>query len=250
MEIPLSHRLVASLTLLSLLPLAGCALQETTSNAAQPLALTGNIHGGQQPVAGAHVYVKYSGTGGMGSAAADAVQASGSLHDSLGNYILSDSNGNFNFGFLVTCGSGTQVYILATQGNPGLGDGVNNPHIALMTLLGTCKNFTSTYVQVNEVTTVAAVYALGRMLHDVTHLATSGTNQATGLALAGPLAEALGSSTTGLAPTRVPADTGTSPYKMVNLLANAIASCINTDGTVAATPTPTPCYRLFNAASV
>ena len=77
-----------------------------------------------------------------------------------------------------TCPSGsTPVYMYITGGNPGLTAGTNNTSIALMGLLGYCGDLTpSTLLVINEMTTVAAVYALAPFMVDATHIGTSPTN--------------------------------------------------------------------------
>ena len=53
------------------------------------------------------------------------------------------------------------MYLVASGGNPGLSPGTNNTSLALMAALGSCGNLnSSTHIVIDEVTTVAAVYAL------------------------------------------------------------------------------------------
>jgi len=60
-------RLAALILLASLsLALTGCALTSTATPTSQPgIALTGAVHGGQQPITGAHVYLYAANTTGM-----------------------------------------------------------------------------------------------------------------------------------------------------------------------------------------
>ncbi len=77
----------ASVASLALLALTGCALTNTaTPSAESPVtgaAIQGVVHGGQQPVGNAHVYL---------FAAAETGQS-----DSVGPYILTTGGGNFTF---------------------------------------------------------------------------------------------------------------------------------------------------------
>ena len=77
-----------------------------------------------------------------------------------------------------TCPSSTaMVYIVATGGNPGNGNGAVNPNLAMMATLGQCGNLTpSSFVNISELTTVAAVYALQPFMTTYTSVGTSATN--------------------------------------------------------------------------
>ena len=56
---------VVSAASLCLLLLTGCALQQTAApNPESGIKLKGNVHGGQQPIAGAHVYLLAANTTG------------------------------------------------------------------------------------------------------------------------------------------------------------------------------------------
>src|SRR5206468_8722791 len=111
--------------------------------------ITGNVHGGQQPVAFSTVQLYTVGTTGDGSAAAPL----------LAQTVTSDAGGNFSITGLYSCTGATLVYLTATGGQPG--PGITNPNLAMMTALGPCSSLTpSTFIQINEVTTVAAVSAL------------------------------------------------------------------------------------------
>jgi sugar lactone lactonase YvrE len=153
--------------------------------------------------------------------------------------VISDANGGFSITGDYTCPSSTsQLYIVATGGNPGLAPGTNNAALALMTALGPCNLHGSQYtldpnsvIAINEVTTVASVYALAAFMGaDAIHLGTSSTN-AVGLANAFQLVNNLANTTTGAALSATPAGNGTAPQAAINTLANVFASCVNSDGT-------------------
>ena len=215
---------------------------------AVPLA-KGSIHGGQQPIQGAQVYLYAASTTGYGSASTSlmAPGAPGTLIDTNGNtYVTTDATGGFSYGGTYICTPGTQVYLLALGGNPGfLPAGTQNGAIALSAALGDCANLnSSTFTRMNEVTTVAMAYALNAFMIDPTHVGTSSTNVA-GLKTAFATVNNLVDNTNGTALTTTPAGNGTAPQQYVNTLADIIASCINSgSGTSAA------CTQLFTNATV
>jgi hypothetical protein len=146
-----------------------------------------------------------------------------------------DVNGNFNITGDYTCPTpSTLVYIVATGGNPGLNGtvspgqsgAVNNNALALMSVLGTCGSLGgSTYIVVNELTTVAAIEALAPYMADYAHL---GSSSSSALAGAFATAAALVNFSTGQLQ---PAPTGViQPIPLLNTLANILAACVNTAG--------------------
>ena len=128
----------------------------------------GRVFGGQQPISGSSIQLFAPGTTGYGSASIPL----------LNTPVTSDANGNFSLTGTYTCpSSSTPVYMYVQGGNPGLAAGTNNTSIALMGLLGFCGDLTpSTYLVVNEMTTVAAVWTLAPFMLDATHIGTSPTN--------------------------------------------------------------------------
>jgi len=168
---------VTSLTLigtLGLIALCGCANMVTTApDTYSPAAtITGRVHGGQFPVYNATVKLYTSGTSGYG--AGSTLQAT----------TTSDVNGNFSFtketglGGVVDGGASALwkcpstgnplVYITAVGGNTQ-GTGVtttNNAASGLIAAIGLCSNVTSsTQVGLNEISTVATVYALANYIN-------------------------------------------------------------------------------------
>jgi hypothetical protein len=216
--------------------LSGCALNNTAPpNSAAGIHLRGNIHGGQQPIVGAHVYLFAAGTTGYGAASTSLLSSGTVGSDSLGQYVTTDANGAFSITGDYTCTSATQLYVLATQGNPGVPN-QNNPNLALMAALGQCTaagNIASAvpFVFVNEVTTVASVYALAGFMTDLAHVSSSGTTLAqAGMAQAFAAVNNLVTISTGAALATTPAGNGTVPQAEINSLANIIASCVNSVG--------------------
>ncbi|MDQ2925100.1 MAG: hypothetical protein M3R43_06035, partial [Acidobacteriota bacterium] len=252
---PISSRSSALLALPALALatlLIGCALQTTASpGSSQGLALTGTVHGGQPPVVGSHVHLLAAAVTGYGAASTSLLTTGTAGSDSFGGFVLTDAAGAFSITGDYTCVVGTQVYVLATQGNPGLPGNQTNPNLALMAAIGQCPatgNFVSSvpFISVNEVTTVASVYALSGYMTDLSHVASSGTPQAmTGISNAFATVNNLVDISGGGALATTPAGNGTPPQTEINTLANIIASCVNSAGA-----SSVPCTALFaNAAN-
>jgi streptogramin lyase len=215
--------------------LAGCGnglagdLNSAGTGSQAALQVSGIVHGGQQPVTQATVQLYTVGTTGLQSASTALI----------GTTVQTDGSGNFNITGKYSCTSATQVYIVATGGNSGSG---TNGSISLAAALGPCASLTSgTYIVINEVTTIAAAYALAPFAADIAHIGATGSNP-TGLVNAFANAALLSNTSAGSAggaslPTGV-----TVPLAEINTLANIVAACINTVGS-----SSTPCTTLFTA---
>ena len=242
-------RLALSATLSLSLLLTGCALTNTaTPGTSAGALLKGSVHGGQQPVIGAHVYLFAAGTSGYGGPSVSLLDpVITGQSDSTGAYVTTDANGGFSITGDYACTSGQQVYLYALGGNPGAGA---NSASGLLAALGACPasgNFLASipFIAVNEVSTVAAAYALSGFATDATHVSSSGTLLAqTDIANAFANAANLASISTGAALANTPAGNGTVPQSKINTLANILASCINSPGSAS-----TPCFTLFANAS-
>ncbi|MDR3750393.1 MAG: NHL repeat-containing protein [Terracidiphilus sp.] len=229
---------------------SGCGGSATPSTTgAAGVALSGIVHGGQQPVAGAKVYLYAAGSAGYGSAAKSLLNTSTSGVDTDGNgkgYVTTDTSGSFDIPDGWSCPDGSdQVYMLALEGNPGLANGTNNTALALMAALGTCSSMVSTYpnIVIDEVTTVASVWALRPFISDATHIGASSTNAA-GLANAFAQVPNIVSIATGLALTKTPAANGAVPQSKIDTLADIFAPCVNS-----ASGASSACSSLFSAAT-
>lgn len=180
-------------------------------------SIKGRTFGGQQPVAGATIQLYQVGTTGYGVGATPLLTST----------VATDSSGNFTITGKYTCTAGTQVYITATGGDPGAG---TNTALALMAGLGLCDNLTSsTFIIINEVTTVATVYALAPFMNgsDVG----SPLSNAAGLAAAFGDINLLTNTATGTSPGAGLPATTTVPVAEINTLADILASCVNSTGT-------------------
>lgn len=204
-----------------------------TTAAPDPVALqvSGQVHGGQQAVIGAQIQLYAVGTTGNGSAATPL----------LTNPVLSGTNGSFSITGDYTCPSSTtQVYIVATGGNPGLTSGATNHALAMAAALGNCGDLKPTqFITVNEVTSVAAAWALAPFAKSYSSIGASSTN-ATGMANAFLNAALIANTSVGKTAT-LPSNLSTETGK-IYALADAMASCINSDGGSGCTP-------LFSAAT-
>jgi hypothetical protein len=187
-----------------------------------PAGYQGVVHGGQQPVSIAAIQLYAVGVTGDGSAATPLLSPAA----------ITDQNGGFNITKTYACPSASAlVYIVATGGNPGLGTGTN-PNLALMAALGQCGNLSaSTFIVINELTTVAAVYPLAPFISSPSAVG-SAASDAPSLAAAFSIASELVDTSTGAAPgPGVP--TGTSvPIAQINTIGNILAACINSAGGV------------------
>lgn len=244
------------------LALSGCSgvpvtsPSDTDSNSNPGPAITGIVHGGEQPIVGARVYLFAAGTSGPGGASQSLlINATGTTKDTNDNnyYVTTQSGGTFsisNDGIAdYTCPSAySQVYLYAVGGDPGLGDGANSA-IGLMAALGTCNSLNSSvYAVINEVSTVATAYALAGYATDALHISSSGSALATDTDVPNAFASVTNLETlsTGvaLATTPPPASNGVVPQAEIDTLADILAACVNSAG-----PGSTPCSSLFDLAT-
>lgn len=233
------------------LVLAGCSGVPVTTpivtNPVPGVALKGIVHGGQQPIVGAHVYLYAANSNGYGSASTSLLlNMSGTSKDSNGNYyVTTATGGTFSISGDYTCPSGTaQVYLYSIGGDPT--PGVPNAAAGLLAGLGSCDSpsFASEYVVVNEVSTIATAYALAGFTTDATHVSSSNSSQATmGISDAFNSIANLVSQSYGQPLATTPAGNGIVPQDEINLLADILSACINSTG-----PSSTECTTLFSNA--
>ncbi|MGD0347830.1 MAG: NHL repeat-containing protein, partial [Terracidiphilus sp.] len=126
-------------------------------------------------------------------------------------------------------------------GRPGVAAAVANDAVALLTVLGACNQMAaSSQIVVNEVTTVAAMYALSQFFSPGANLGASSTNVA-GLENAVAMASALVDINTGSSPGSAFAANGSSPAAKIDSLANLLNGC------VASSPNANACSAFFSA---
>ncbi|MEO7028266.1 MAG: hypothetical protein ABI147_02555 [Acidobacteriaceae bacterium] len=198
-------------------------------------AISGTIHGGQQPVAHASVVLYAPGTTGYGTAPTAIVSTT------------TDASGNFTLPRPYTCPANSgNVYIVSTGGDSGSG---TNSVLAEAALLGPCSSLTaSSFIFVSEVTTVAAAYALAPFASisgATTNIGTSATNLI-GLNNANGPANNLANTVTGNARDINELPGMVLPTAEMNTLADILAACVNTNGGTGITA---PCGMLFTAAT-
>jgi len=202
-------------------------------------ALHGLAQAGSQPVVGASIALYAAGTGGYASAASKVAVSS------------TAKDGSFTIPAGYTCpSSGSQMYLVATGGS--VGSNSANPNIAMMSALGSCANLPSAAIVVNEVTTIASVYATAPFSANdaltgnssYLYLGTSSGNL-TGLANAFAAVNNLVDISTGQAKFFTSAANAAVPFVLINTLADALNACTATSGGVEGDGSA--CSNLFTA---
>ena len=255
----LARALLASVSLCATaLVLGGCATSFDPADGA-PIAtsvgaINGSAYGGRQPIKNAKVYLlqaRSGGDAGPGIAPTTSNASTDLLTSAAGNgtagayYVLTDTNGKFSMtGDYTTCTTGEQVYLYSVGGDAG---GGTNTAAGLMAVLGTCGSFAftaSTTINMSEVSTIAAAYAMSGFATDAMHVGYSGSPLAkTGITNAFANANQLFdvSSNPYTTPNTLPrattpgsgmnGGTGTVPQAQIEMLADILAGCVDSSGT-------------------
>jgi sugar lactone lactonase YvrE len=259
---PLSFASLASLLSVAFtLGLTGCSANfgdVSNTSTATAMHVQGVVHGGQQPLNGAHVYMYAASTaayGGSGIAASTSnastsllTAATGNPADGNGNfYVTTDEGGNFEINESFTCTPNTQVYLYSSGGDPQLGGlgvaGTSNSAATLMAVVGNCASATPsaafpgvTFVAMNEISTAVTAFALAGFATDPLHIgapsAVAGhALSGTGLANAFNTALNIVNQASGLPNTTFPVNSKvTVPVTRINTVADILAACVNTNG--------------------
>jgi DNA-binding beta-propeller fold protein YncE len=210
------------------LALTGCGSTSPmmTEKPVTPIQAQGEMQGGQQPIAGATLQLYAVGTGGYGSAATALFSPA----------ITTDSNGVFTFpSSYCPADASALVYLVGTGGMPaGAGTNITNSNVALMAALGPCNSVNaSTHIHINELTTVAAVWALAPFMSGTANaylnIGSSSTN-ATGIQLAFQAAEQVVNTSSGIIGGATLPAGATLPTQELNSLADILGQCINSSG--------------------
>jgi HYDIN/CFA65/VesB-like, Ig-like domain len=206
------------------------------------LALGGAVTG-PDPISGAQVTAWAIGTTGYGQGATQLA------------CVTTDANGNFAFGNSPGCGgalpsgflcsgSGEQIYLIANGGTDG-SQTAPNPQIALLAALGPCGTISaSSAVVINELSTIASVYALEQFIGGSSPypIGAPATNAA-GLSHALATITNLIDPSDGVIPGPNLPPGATFPTAKINALAAALAACVDSTGTL--TDAPSPCNELM-----
>ena len=275
---------------LACVSLTGCTLGNSASAVSDQTAtpaVSGRIMGGETPVAGSKVTLWETDPTNSGYGLNAKVLA--------GPVTSSTPGGNFTFTTGYTCDPGQFVYATSTGGDVtnGSSSPVINPNLVLIAAMGSCSSFATAAAQgkvevvINELTTIAAAYALGSFItvnengaagtqtvymgapskNNATTGACTGTGAsmsctaaglAHGFANAANLVEATSlnglSVALGSAYTTVPGNTLASvPQAEINALGNIISYCTTTAGGSGSsgagnTSDGSNCGNLFSAA--
>ena len=228
--------------------LSGCAASfDVAPSAPTPAAgkgFRGVVHGGQAPIAGAAVYLFAASERGAGTYDYSLLNttSAGVISDGLGRgYVTTDASGSFNITGDYACPMEDLVYLVAVGGDPGSG---TNPAIKEMTTVSSCAALTpASFLEINEVTTVAAVTALSAFIDTTDYVSTSSAN-VKGLQHAFVTADNLVNMGTGVANATTASGLGAIPVSEIYTLADALAACVN------GLATSTACGTLFTATTV
>ena len=225
---------VLSLAAMPLL-LAGCGgfSADSGPRLVNVSGVNGQAIGGRQPISGASIYLYAASSSGY-SAAATNVLTTPVTTTATGTFYISS----------FTCTAGQQMYIVSMGGDPGAG---TNANAGIMAALGDCANLGQySFININEITTVAAAFALAPFSSGYGTVGTSSTNTA-GLSRAFASAGKLANVVTGFSVgTALPAG-AVGPTSEVNSLANVLAACVNTTGGVSGDGSV--CGKLFGYAT-
>ncbi len=251
-------RITSALALmLAPVALTGCQRAEFAAALLEP-GVTGAVFGGQNPVSGSLIQLYSVGTTGDGLAAARLISATLTTSDGSG---LGNSNanaGNSNNGlpagsFTITgdytCPTATtEVYLVATGGNPGLTSGTSNAALSLMAVLGPCGDLSSsTYIVMNELTTVGAVAALSNYMNSYSSVG-SGSGDVPQLQTALLTANEYANASSGTVPGQTLPTFFSASSSALQTLADIVASCVNSAGGIAGDPST--CGQLFGFATI
>jgi hypothetical protein len=145
---------IAPVALISVGFLSGCGVGTNDPGGTILPAVAGTIHGGQSPIQGATVSLFVT----------DATATGYGQPGILIGSDTSDSSGNFTINNPATtanCPAGQQTYITAAGGYPAGQPALTNNSALMIAATGECSTVgASTRVTINEVTSVAAAYAL------------------------------------------------------------------------------------------
>jgi hypothetical protein len=224
-------------------PTAAPSPSPTPTPISTPSLALGGAVTGPDPISGAQVTAWAIGTTGYGQGATQLA------------CVTTDVNGNFAFGTSPGCGgalpsgflcsgSGEQIYLIGNGGTDG-SQTAPNPQIALLAALGPCGTISaSSAVVINELSTIASVYALEQFIGGSSPYAIGApATNAAGLSHALATITNLIDPSDGVIPGPNLPLGATIPTAKINTLAAALAACVDSTGTL--TDAPSPCNELM-----
>ncbi|MGA7155737.1 MAG: hypothetical protein WBY53_02755 [Acidobacteriaceae bacterium] len=218
---------------------AGTSPWRSGSGSGSGTGIRGTVFGGQQPLVGASLQLYAANLSGYGNMASPLLPAGS---------IQTEADGGFDITGQYTCPvPDAPVYLVATGGNPGLS--ASNPNLAEMAALGSCSALQAsdtTVVKMNEVTTVAAAYALAPFMTGIASMSTSPSNTA-GLNFAFADVNQLVNNATGTSPGADLPPGASLPRAQLNALADSLGACVDSTGGTAGDTSA--CGTLFAAAT-
>jgi len=212
--------------------LSGCAEGNWNAPSVEStptLHISGAVHGGQNPISGATILMY----------AANMTADQGPSTSLLTTPVTTAPDGTFSItGDYTSCtAANPPVYLVATGGNPGLTGTVDNTDIVLMASLGLCSTLSSsTYVVINEFTTVEMAYSLAPFMKDAADIGASATNPG-GMAYYFTAVASADNLPNGAPGTTLAA-------LELNMFSDILAACVNTSG--GASGSATPCGQLLS----
>ncbi len=254
--------------------MTGCGLgtSAVSSGNLTGAAISGKLTGGPNPIVGATVKLFTTGDAngrnagyGVGNFRQEAIQTGANPGQET------KADGTFSFGGGYSCPAGQYLYIVSAGGDSGSGF---NPKIFLVAALGRCDDlfvngvYSGGFIYLNELTTVAAGYALGNFTSfsfmniftavgigaPATNNAATGcvangttcpTTSAAGLGHAFQNAINLVNPFSGRANTTVPGSLSSQvPTQLLDSIANSLVACVNSNGSGPA------CQTIFTATGV
>ena len=199
-----------------LLLLAGCS---ALPHAATPPQ--GRVMGGSQPIAGAAIQLY----------AVSTTTDGGPATPLLASPLSTDANGYFSLYGKFTCPDPAALtFLTSTGGSPSLAGGAVNPDIALVAAIGRCDTAAVLNpIQIDEVTTVAAVAALAPFMSSTTAIGSTPAH-AGSLEFSFAQAAEMANLADGASPGAYVASGDLVPFVVINSLADTLSACVNSAG--------------------
>jgi hypothetical protein len=253
---PLAWLVSALILLLACSGLSGCG-NDAYSYPTPGARLSGSVIGGQNPVSASTIQLYAVGTTGDGSTSTPLISATFTTSDGS-----STSNSNANPGNLnntlplgsftipslaYTCPASSEVYMVSSGGDPGLGTGMN-ANLTLMTALGLCSNLSaSTFVTMNELTTVSSLAALSDFATTYDAIGSGFSDASQLLAQTNEVPEYTNTANGTVPGSALPAGYSASSTA-IQTLGDIVAACVNSAGGTAGDTSP--CGKLFHLATI